>query len=219
MSPRHSTSIARRRSLFADGRVLRPRRRRGFNLIEMLIALAITAALMAATMVALDASFTAYQTTTEMASTHTIGRLALMRMLTLIRTGQQFAPFPINPQDTLVTSTDIQFVTPLGQLVWIEWIGLADVDVTHPAGNALYLSTNGGDPQLILEGVMPAFDTLGNQVMPFTMEYEMGRRLYRATVDITIVPDDNMSVTIDGDNSEQIRLVASAMPRMEAYQN
>ena len=50
----------------------RPHRaRRGFNLLEMLIALALTAALMAATMVALDASFMAYQTTTELASTHT----------------------------------------------------------------------------------------------------------------------------------------------------
>ncbi len=41
-------------------RIHRPRRaRRGFNLLEMLIALALTAALMAATLVALDASFMA----------------------------------------------------------------------------------------------------------------------------------------------------------------
>jgi len=65
----------------------RPRRRRGFNLIEMLIALAITAALLSATMVALDASFMAYQTTTEVASTHTISRLVMLRLMTLIRTG------------------------------------------------------------------------------------------------------------------------------------
>ena len=37
-------------------------------------------------------------------------------------------------------------------------------------------------------------------------------------MDITIVPDDNMSVELDGDNQQQIRLVASAMPRIEAYQ-
>ena len=62
----------------------------GFNLVEMLIALVITAALLTATMVALDASFMAYQATTEEASTHTISRLIMNRMLTLIRTGQEF---------------------------------------------------------------------------------------------------------------------------------
>ena len=40
-------------------------RRRGFNLVEVLIAMAITAALLTATLVALDASIRAYQSTTE----------------------------------------------------------------------------------------------------------------------------------------------------------
>ncbi|MHC4143086.1 MAG: hypothetical protein ACYSUF_14900, partial [Planctomycetota bacterium] len=83
---------------------------------------------------------------------------------------------------------------------------------------ALYVVVDGGTPQLLLEGVIPAFDEFNQQIMPFTLEYELGRKLYRATVDITIVPDDNMSVELDGDNQQQIRLVASAMPRIEAYQ-
>jgi hypothetical protein len=37
-------------------------------------------------------------------------------------------------------------------------------------------------------------------------------------VDLAIVPDDNMSVELDGDNQEVIRLVASAMPRMSAFE-
>ncbi len=189
--------------------------RRGFNLIEMLIALAITAALMAAVMVALDASFMAYQATTEVASTQTIGRLALNRMLTLIRTGQDFGPFPINPQDSVVVSTEIEFLTAGGQLVRLEWFETADA--THPQPNALYAVINNGTPQLMMEGVIPQYDGGGDQIMPFTLEYELGRRLYRATIDITIVPDDNMSVTLDGDNAQQLRLVASAMPRITAF--
>jgi prepilin-type N-terminal cleavage/methylation domain-containing protein len=198
--------------------LLRPRRRRGFNLVEMLIALAITAALLSATMVALDASFMAYQTTTEVASTHTVSRLAMLRLMTLIRTGQEFGPFPINPQDSLVESAEIEFLTPgpPSQLIRIEWFETPDG--AHPAANALYVVVDGGTPQLLLEGVIPAFDEFDVQIMPFTLEYELGRRLYRATVDITIVPDDNMSVELDGDNQQQIRLVASAMPRIEAYQ-
>ena len=53
------------------------------------------------------------------------------------------------------------------------------------------------------------------RIKPFTLYYEKGRTLYRATIDLAIVPDDNMSVELDGQNVEVIRLVASAMPRME----
>ncbi len=205
-------------------RIHRPRRaRRGFNLLEMLIALALTAALMAATMVALDASFMAYQTTTELASTHTISRMILMRILTLIRTGQGFSPFPLNPQDSLVLSNEMQFLTPTGDILSIEWIGAADVDAAHPNFDALYLTVTPpggptGAPQLLLEGVTQA-DEFGNHIEPFALEYELGRNLFRATVDLTIVPDDNMSVDLDGDNQQVIRLVASAMPRIAAYKD
>ncbi len=191
--------------------------RRGFNLIEMLIALAITAILLAAVMVALHASFMAYQSTTEIASTHTIGRLVMHRILALIRTGQDFGPFPINPQDSIVLSNEIEFLTPAGNLVVIEWIETADA--THPQPNALYAVINNGQPRLMLEGVVQQPDGAGGQTPPFTLEYEMGRRLYRATIDLTIVPDDNMSVAIDGENQQQLRLVASAMPRITAFAN
>ena len=189
--------------------------RRGFNLIEMLIALAITATLLSAVMVALHASFMAYQSTTELASTHTIARLVMHRMLALIRTGQEFGPFPINPQDSIIFSNEIEFLTPMGDLVRLEWY--ADTDATHPEPNALYAVINNGTPRLMLEGVVQQPDGAGGQTLPFTLEYELGRRLHRATIDLTIVPDDNMSVTIDGDNQQQIRLVASAMPRITAF--
>jgi prepilin-type N-terminal cleavage/methylation domain-containing protein len=186
--------------------------RRGFNLIEMLIALAITAALLAATMVALDASFMAYQATTEVASTHTIGRLAMLRMLTLIRTGQRFGPFPINPQDSILESNSIEFETPNGMVIELRF---------DEGDEALYIVRDPGGAaieNLLLEGVIPQYDG-PDLIPPFTLEYELGRKLHRATIDLTIEPDDNMSVELDGQNLEQIRLVASAMPRVTAYQD
>ncbi len=189
--------------------------RRGFNLIEMLIALAITATLLAAVMVALHASFMAYQSTTELASTHTIGRLVMHRMLTLIRTGQEFGPFPINPQDSIIASNEIEFLTPNGSLVRLEWFEDADAD--HLLPNTLYAVINNGTPQVMLEGVMQPPSGAGFPVPPFMLEYKLGRKLHRATIDLYIVPDDNMSVAIDGDNQQTIRLVASAMPRITAY--
>ena len=43
------------------------------------------------------------------------------------------------------------------------------------------------------------------------------RYLYRATLDFIVVPDDNLSTGIDGENDDQLHLVASAMPRSAAY--
>ncbi len=192
--------------------------RRGFNLVEMLIALAITAALLSATMVALDASFMAYQATTEEASTHTIGRLTMHRMLALIRTGQEFGPFPINPQDSIVFSDFIEFQTPVGQIIRLEWAEV--VGPGHPIAEALYLVVNNGTPRLLLEGVprQPDPNVPGEHIRPFTLEYELGRNLYRATIDLTVVPGDNMSVDLDGDNQRELRFVASAIPRILAYE-
>ena len=178
--------------------------RRGFNLIELLIALAITAALLSATMMALYASFNAYQSTTEVASTHTISRLVISRMLALLRTGQDFGPVPIDPMDSTVVSNYIEFYTDNGQLITLDWVAPDqtlyvvltdefDVETTYP----------------LLEGVTAC---------SFTLDYELGYKLHRATIDMTIVPDDNMSVSLDGNNVQVIRLVASAMPRMVAYE-
>jgi prepilin-type N-terminal cleavage/methylation domain-containing protein len=183
--------------------------RRGFNLVEMLIALAITAALLAAVMVALDASFMAYQTTTEVASTHTIGRLVMHRILALIRTGVEFTPVPNDPRETIRKSDYLDVLTPDGDVVSIEW---------HEDEEALYVVVD-GEPALLLEGVVAQYDPdTGDQIPPFTLEYELGNVLHRATVDLAIVPDDNMSVEMDGDNQEVIRLVASAMPRLSAFE-
>lgn len=189
--------------------------RRGFNLVEMLLALTISAVLLAATLVALNASFMAYQTTTEVASTHTISRLTMHRVLSLIRTGREFGPFPADPHDTVVRSDFIEFRNPDGDIMSLEWV---------PARETLeivMIDSSDGTTELmreeLLKGVVAQTDSDGNPVSPFTLEYRLGRKLFRATVDLMIVPDDNMSVTLDGDSSQIIRLVASAMPRTETY--
>jgi prepilin-type N-terminal cleavage/methylation domain-containing protein len=192
-------------------------RRRGFNLVELLLALAISAALLTSTMVALDASFMAYQATTELASTHTVARLALHRMMALIRTGQEFGPFPADPNDSIVATDEIEFLTPDGaggfqvmSLRWVESDPLLE-------DNALYIVI-AGNSYLLLEGVVPQFDDDGEQVMPFTLEYELGRNLHRATIDLLIEPDDNQSTEVDQSvGGQRIHLVASAMPRIAAY--
>jgi prepilin-type N-terminal cleavage/methylation domain-containing protein len=188
-------------------------RRRGFNVVELLIALAITGALLAATLVSLNASFMAYQSTTEVASTHTIGRLTIHRVLAMVRTGKDFGPFPTNPLDTLVHSDFLEFETANGEIMTLTF----DED-----DEALYVSitdpvTSNTVQHTLLEGVLRQTDA-GGPVPAFTLQYAQGRHLYRATVDLMIKPDDSQSLSIEGDNDNQtIRLVASAMPRLAAY--
>lgn len=197
----------RPRRLGRAGRIAR----RGFNLVELLIALTITSALLTAVFVALDASFVAYQRTTESTSTHTIGRLVVQRVQTLVRTGIEFGPVPLDPNQRVVESNaiDIRLVEG-GPIISIEWI---------PDDEELVWSVDGGTEHVLLEGVIEQLDPgTGDPIPPFRLEYEQGRQLYRATMDLAIIPDDSMDVELEGDDNTVIRLVASAMPRQVAYQ-
>lgn len=197
----------------------RPRHRRGFNLVELLLALSITSALLTATMVALDASFRAYQMTAESSSMHTVSRLSMHRMLALIRTGDEFGPFPTNPAEPVIESTYIEFIAPNGQLVVLDF----DVDESglflevHERADEespwVLLSRN-----LLLGGVIAQYDGGGVLRSPFTLEYAKGKQLHRATIDLTVAPDTAHNLEFDGDNADKvIRLVGSAMPRSISY--
>lgn len=201
-----------------QSRAIRPRARaarRAFSFVEMLIALSISAMLLTATLVALDASFKAYQRTTEEAATHTIARLSLHRMLTLIRTGIEFGPFPLDPRDTLVQSDYIEFRTANNQVMLIEWVAADETLEMAILDPDTGMETT---RQVLLGGVLEQIDpNTGDRVKPFSLEFESGRKLYRATIDLTVTPDAAQHLQIEGNNTDVIRLVASAMPRMVTY--
>lgn len=201
----------------------RPRIRRtvrAFSLVEMLIALAISAALLVATLFALQTSFLAYQVTADQASTHAVARLVVHRMIAMIRTGQDFRPFPENVHDQYVASDFIEFYHPdTGQVITITW--------DRNAGQLLY-AIDGGYSAVLLEGVVARTDPTGAVVHPFLIEWEPGRRVYRVTIDLMVIPDDTIStsadsyMTDDPDDLEDgavrpIRLIASAMPRSAMF--
>ena len=184
------------------------RRRRGFSLVEVIIALAITASLLTATLVALDASFQAYRSTTEQVSSQSIGRIVMHRALTLIRTGTDFGPYPIDPKVSRIRSDFIQFQTQSDEVVTIRW---------DRANEVLLYEIDGETPVELLDRVVGTVDESGALIEPFTLEFEQGRRLYRATVDLTVAPDDVIQLDLEGDQDDTIRLVGSAMPRLEAF--
>jgi prepilin-type N-terminal cleavage/methylation domain-containing protein len=191
-------------------RTVRPRRvlRRGFNLVELLLALAISAALLAATMSALNACFIAYQATTEEASSQTISRLIMHRVLTMVRTGTDFGPMPDDPLETTTTGDSIEFRNATGQLITISF---DDSDGT------LSMQVDDDDPRVLLRGVRRTEAGEGESVPAFTMEWEKGTHLYRVTMDVTVADDDSQRTKADLGYVKPIRLVASATPRSETW--
>ena len=185
------------------------RYRRAFSIVEVLIALSISALLLSSVMVALQASFRAYQATTESASRHTIARLMMHRVLGLIRTGQEFGPYPTNVILQPVVSSDyVEFLPASGEIIRLDY-RLDD--------RAIFLIRDPGgvneDTQLLISGVEPQYDVGGTRLMPFQLRYGPGPTLYRATIDLLITADPGVNLTIEGDDVPPLRMVASTMPR------
>lgn len=193
--------------------------RRGFSLVEMLIALTITATLLTATMAALDSSFRSYKYTSESASTNVVARIVMQRVTAMIRTGDSFGPYPANP-----------ITTPSIQSNWIEFIAFRDVSTGTERVIRLerrgggddgdvgpfelwYMVTETVDGEVTAEDEAPLL--VGLNDVTFDLEYDVGPRLKRATIDLIIQPDDLQDAAIGAADVEAptIRLVASASPR------
>ncbi|MCA9292658.1 MAG: prepilin-type N-terminal cleavage/methylation domain-containing protein [Phycisphaerales bacterium] len=219
----------------------RSRRRRGFTLIEMLMALTISASLMAATLVAFDGMYKIYDTSTTSASNHVVARIAVSRLLGMMRTGSDFGPFPadvLNSDVNPLKADYFEFASQTNaQTGAIEQI--TRVEFRLPGQDAP-LRTWGAndDPPLIDSDADGEGDTMGPgelwvividpssgdeqeflmlsdvRSVAFELEYDIGPRLVKGTIDITFEP------TLASDNTvwtpatpESVRLVASAMPR------
>lgn len=191
--------------------------RRAFSLIEVLIALTITATLLTATMAALDSSFKSYKITSESASTNVVARIVMQRVTAMIRTGESFGPYPSNP-----------LLNPQIESTWIEFVSFRDAG--SGTERVVRLERRDGDDNtgpfelwyVVTEfqnGTFVSEDEanllVGLNEVRFELEYDVGPRLKRATVDLIIQPDDLQDAAIGTNKLEAptIRLVASASPR------
>ncbi|MEL7485087.1 MAG: hypothetical protein AAFN41_12145, partial [Planctomycetota bacterium] len=73
-------------------------------MVELLLALTIVSVVLTSALVALDASFRTYKSTTDSASTHVVSRLLIHRITAMIRTGTEFGPFPADVLDPAMNS-------------------------------------------------------------------------------------------------------------------
>lgn len=199
----------------------RPRHaRRGFSIAELLVALMISSLLLTATLSALDASFKSYKATTESASSHVVARMVMHRLTTMIRTGQDFGPYPINPiLDPVISPQppEIEFVTERDEVAGTETVirierrdGPADADAPFELWYVRTVMLDGqpvGDPD--------EYPLLTNvQSVIFTLHYDVGPRLEHATIDLTIRPDDLQDAAIASNlESASMRMVTTISPR------
>lgn len=191
--------------------------RRGFSMIEVLISLAITSTLLTATMAALNTSFKGYQVTSEGASTNVVARIVMQRLTAMIRTGDSFGPYPVNPILTPEIESDyIEFVSYRDPSTGTERVTrLERRDATGAEGpyQLWYIVTTFVNGSYQDEDTAPLLSGLND--VNFVMEFDVGPRLKRATVDLIIQPDDLQDLTVGASmDAPTIRLVASASPRM-----
>ncbi len=196
-----------------------PRSRCAFSLIELLIALTITATLLAATLGALDASFKSYKNTTESASTHVVSRIVMYRLMSMIRTGSEFGPYPLDPLDTTqnpVVSEAIEFVAMEDEATEFRRIARIEkrdaTDASRGPFELWYIQTDFTAGTQTAQSEAPLLSNVTD--VRFTMEYDVGPRLTRATVDITVAPNDVQDARVFSDlNAPTVRFVSSACPR------
>lgn len=208
--------------------------RRGFSLAEMLIALAISSAVLASAMVALDTLFKGYEVNADSASSHVVSRIATNRILSLVRIGTDFGPMPNDVLDAAknpLFSDFFEFVSARDedndptQLTRIEFryagegaqyrvwgVGEAEPELDfEPTGTG----------ELWLVQIDPSDDTEKEFLMlrevrsaQFSLAYDVGPRLERCTIDIIVEPAMPADIKLETDAPPQtLRIVASAMPR------
>jgi len=195
----------------------RGERRRGFSIIEMLIALTISALLLTATLSALDASWRSYKHTTESASTHVVTRIVVSRVLSMIRTGTDFGPYPADffdpAQNPPPDNHEIEFVAEsdrLNETGIVTRIERRDDPSEEGLYQLWYVRADQDSGEALEERPM----LRGVREVLFILEYEPGPRLLRATMDLTIEPNDDEDIrTGIGMSPPVIRIVASAVPK------
>jgi len=141
------------------------------------------------------------------------------RLMTMIRTGSEFGPYPVDPLDRAqnpVDSTFIEFVsindpnTLRRQVLRVE---RRDAAIAAEGPFELWYVqvdfTNGVETSRIQRPLLT-----GVQQVRFELEYDVGPRLKTATVDLTVRANDFQDAQIQGDlETPSIRLVSSVSPR------
>jgi len=197
----------------------------GFTLVEILIAVAITAMLGLAIAAALRASLMAYGTTARSSSANASARMVMQQTMGLIRTANLHDAYdpndsgvtllaPTHPDHPLRTVGVRMFLND-GREIRIWWAS-AGVDGQPDLGDLWYEQV-GSDAQQLADNVICRRTEAGDPYV-FTLASrtsETGLLLARATLELTVQPDPESGTNIEQNTARtgRITLVGSTMPR------
>jgi roadblock/LC7 domain-containing protein len=187
---------------------------RGATLVELLIGLSLTAALLTATAFAMDASLKSYQINQEQASLVQRARMGVHRLLSAIREGEDHVPF---------TAARAGEFTGNGTLVEDTGIRMTDADgnaivYRFDAANHRVMADAGGKSHVMIEGV-ESF-TVRMEPMKSAAHVKAGLDfdlLRRATVLLTVRVDGTMPLPGEKVTNHTMTISSSAMPRRNAW--
>ena len=199
------------------------RRAAGLSIVELLVSLVISALLLTAVTVALNASFHAYATAAESASTQSACRLVMQRTMALIREGTLHDAY--DPADATVTlgepmaapvqSVGLQMQTPEGEILRIWW--QVNAAYNDPDLGDLMYTLDASAAQPLLEQVRAQKNAADEHYL-FTLASKSsddGLLLSRATLDLSVEPGADATLALESVRgaSQAVRLVGSTMPR------
>ena len=185
-------------------------RARGQSMIELVIALAISALLLTATAVGVDASFKGYRINEEQSTLIHRARIAVERLTTVIRTTRDHAP------DTATARASFA----AGQTVTDSGIALFDNNNVQTIfrfdqPNSRVLAIVGGQTYVLADGVQKFQVKLEPMRSPESIRTGGGwDLLQRATITLTLIPDSTVGPRLGG---QLVTLTASVVPRRNVW--
>jgi len=193
--------------------------RRGLGLPELLIALAISAALLTATAVAIDASFQAYGVTQAQASLAQRARVSLHRIVTYIRTTEQHRPDNDDPIDDFAaglvcTDTAIRMMTTDTAGVIFRQQDDCLVSVPFSVASGALVE---GTAHVLIKGVQAGDFTVTFEPMKSAEQIRTGQPAYdqlkRASISLTVRPATTTKVAGEQVSAQPVTISAAVMPR------
>lgn len=186
-----------------------PIRRKGFGLIELLVALAISAALLGATAMAVHASMMAYQINQEQATLMNRCRVTLYRLLGQIRCTTLQQPLnDVNDFQSGLTVNDTgitMYSADGGTLYTYSW----DADTQE-----LTCQIGSGTPYVLIDGVTAFSIKMQPMKSPNSSTYDL---LERATITMTVHTTSADAASVETTGQQSVTLSSSVMPRRNVW--
>lgn len=203
-------------------RSFKAKRRHGIGLAEMLIALAISATLLTAVGVAVDASFKAYSVNQSQAQLLQRSRVAMNRMLTYIRSTSMHLPDDEDAQAEFESGKVTHarairmMLNPSGGVIFRQSGNELQMIPFTITGGAFTEST----PRTLLDGVGADDFDITFEPQQSAASIKTGGKydqLKRASITLTLHPTGNTTLVGESDTGSSVTLSTSVMPRQNIW--